>query len=154
SFLIANSSVGARVPVELIRDGRRQTVQVQVGQRPTEEELAKQAGGGQDQEQALGQEAPVTPGSAMGLSLQPLNPQIVRALNLPENVRGVVVTSVDPNSDASEKGIRRGDVILSVNRQAVTTPAQVLVAVDSAKRAGRTSVLLLVKRGQAPEAFV
>ena len=154
SYIIANTSVGTRVPVELIRDGRRQTVQVQVGQRPTDEELARQGGGGQDQDQALGQEAPVTPGSAMGLSLQQLNPQIIRALNLPENTRGVVITSVDPNSDASEKGIRRGDVILSVNRSAVSTPAQVLAAVDTARRAGRTSVLLLVKRGQAPEAFV
>ena len=154
SYIIANTSVGSRVPVDIIRDGRRQTVQVQVGQRPTEEELARQSGGGQEQDQALGQEAPVAPGTALGLSLQPLNPQINRALNLPETVRGVVITSVDPGSDASDKGIRRGDVILSVNRQAVTTPGQVLAAVDSARRAGRTSVLLLVKRGQAPETFV
>ena len=154
SYLIANTPVGSRVPLDIIRDGRRQTLQVQVGQRPTEEELARQAGGGQDQDQALGQEAPVAPGTALGLSLQPVNPQIARALNLPEGTRGAVVTSVDPNSDAVEKGIRRGDVIISVNRQAVTTPAQVLAAVDAARRAGRTSVLLLVKRGQAPEAFV
>jgi serine protease Do len=154
SYLIANTSVGSRVPVEIIRDGRRQIVQVQVGQRPTEEELALQAGGGQEDQQALGEEVPVAPGSALGLSLQTLNPQIIRALNLPETTRGVVITSVNPNSDASEKGIRRGDVILSVNRQAVTTPAQVLSAVDAARRAGRSSVLLLVKRGQAPEAFV
>ncbi|HET9336881.1 MAG TPA: Do family serine endopeptidase [Sphingomicrobium sp.] len=153
SYLIANSSVGMRVPIEIIRDGRRQTLHVQVGQRPTEEELARQAGGGADGE-ALAEESPVAPGTALGLSLQSLNPQIVRALNLPANVRGVVVTSVSPGSDAGEKGIRRGDVILSVNRQAVTTPAQVLTAVDVARRAGRTSVLLLVKRGQAPEAFV
>jgi serine protease Do len=153
SYLIANTSVGSRVPLEIIRDGRRQTLQVQVGQRPTDEELAQQSGTGQDQDQALGQEAPVAPGTALGLSLQPLNPQITRALNLPETVRGVVITSVDPNSDASEKGIRRGDVILSVNRQAVTSPAQVLAAVEAARRASRTSVLLLIKRGQTPEAF-
>ncbi|HEU0309866.1 MAG TPA: Do family serine endopeptidase [Sphingomicrobium sp.] len=154
SFLIANTSVGSRVPVEVIRDGRRQTLNVQVGQRPTEEELARQAGGGQEQEQALGQESPVAPGTALGLSLQPLNPQILRALNLPETTRGVVITSVDPNSDAAEKGIRRGHIIVSVNRQAVTTPAEVLAAVDTARRAGRTSVLLLVKPGQGPEGFV
>ena len=155
SYLIANSSVGTRVPLEVIRDGRRQTLTVQVGQRPTEEELARQAGGGTpDQEQALGEEGPVSPGTALGLSLQPLNPQIIRALNLPADVRGVVITSVDPNSDAAEKTIRRGDVILSVNRQPVTTPAQVLAAVEAARRAGRSSVLLLIKRGQAPEAFV
>ena len=43
---------------------------------------------------------------------------------------------------------------MSVNRQAVTTPAQVLAAVEAARRAGRNSVLLLIKRGTAPEAFV
>ena len=154
SYLVAYTAVGSRVPLEIIRDGRRQTLQVQVGQRPTDEELAAQAGGGQDQDQALGQETPVTPGSTLGLTLQPLNPQIIRALNLPESTRGVVVTAVDPNSDASEKGIRRGYVIVSVNRQVVTTPAQVLAAVDAARRAGRTSVLLLVKPGQGPEGFV
>jgi serine protease Do len=154
SYLVANTTVGSRVPLEIIRDGRRQTIQVQVGQRPTDEELAKQSGGSQEQDQALGQETPVAPGTALGLSLQSLNPQIIRALNLPETTKGVVVTAVDPNSDASEKGIRRGYVIVSVNRQPVTTPAQVLAAVDAARRAGRTSVLLLIKAGQAPEGFV
>jgi len=154
SYIIANSSVGTRVPVEIIRDGRRQTLQVLVGQRPTEEELAAQSGATPDQNQALGEEGPVVPGTALGLSLQPLNPQIIRALNLPETTRGVVVTSVDPNSDAAEKGVRRGYVIISVNRQPVTTPAQVVAAVDAARRAGRTSVLLLVKTGQGPEGFV
>jgi serine protease Do len=154
SYIVANTTVGTRVPVEFIRDGRRQTVQVQVGQRPTDEELARQGGGADDEGEAMAEEAPVAPGTALGLSMQPLNPQIIRALNLPADVRGVVITSIDPSSDAASKGIRRGDVIISVNRQAVTTPAQVLAAVDTARRAGRSSVLLLIKRGQTPEAFV
>ena len=154
SYIIANTTVGSRVPVEIIRDGRRQQLQVQVGQRPTEEELIKQAGGGDESEgQALGEETPVAPGSALGLSLQPLNAQIIRALNLPTGQKGVVITSVDPGSDAAEKGIRRGDVIVSVNRQPVTQPQQVIAAVDATRRAGRSSVLLLVKRGQGIEAF-
>ena len=154
SYLIANSSVGSRVPLEIIRDGRRQNLQVQVGQRPTEEELIKQAGGGDDDSnQGLGEETPVAPGSALGLSLQPLNAQIIRALNLPADQRGVVITSIDPGSDAAEKGLRRGDVIVSVNRQPVTQPQQVIAAVDATRRAGRSSVLLLVKRGQGIEAF-
>jgi serine protease Do len=66
----------------------------------------------------------------------------------------VVITAVDPNSDASDKGLQRGDLVVSVNQQLVTTPAQVQAAVDAARRAGRTNVLLLVKRGTAPEAFV
>ena len=83
-----------------------------------------------------------------------MSPQIAQALSLPAGARGVVITSVDPNSDASDKGLQRGDLILSVNRQAVTTPSQVLAAVDVARRAGRNNVLLLVKRGTSPEAFV
>ena len=74
--------------------------------------------------------------------------------NLPTGARGVIVTSVDPNSDAGDKGFRRGDLIVSVNNQQVTSPAQVIAIVDAARKAGRTSVLLLVKRGNSPEAFV
>ena len=155
SYIIANTTVGSRVPIEIIRNGRRQTLQVQVSQRPTEEELAQIGGGGQpEQGEALGEEAPVAPGAALGLSMQPLNAQIIRALNLPPAVRGVVITSIQAGSDAAEKGLRRGDVIVSVNRQAVASPAQVLAAVDAARRSGRTSVLLLIQRGQGPEVFV
>ncbi len=154
SFIIANTTVGSRAPIEVIRGSNRLTLRVQVGQRPTDEELARQAGGEPNDGAPLGDETPVAPGTALGLSLQILNPEIVRALNLPATVSGVVVTAVDPSSDASQKGIRRGDVIVSVNRQAVTNPAQVIGAVDVARRAGRSSVLLLVRRGQRPETFV
>jgi serine protease Do len=43
---------------------------------------------------------------------------------------------------------------MSVNNQSVTQPAQVIAGVDGSRKAGRTSVLLLVKRGNSPEAFV
>ena len=153
SFIVANTPVGSKIPIDIIRAGRRQTVTVTVGQRPTEEELARQLGN--DNEPLTPENTPVTPGSAvLGLQLQPLNPQIAKALNLPATARGVVITQVDPNSDAAEKGLQRADLILSVNQQAVTTPAQVQAAVEAARRSGRTSVLLLVKRGNAPEAFV
>ncbi|WP_324806740.1 Do family serine endopeptidase [Sphingomonas sp. LY29] len=155
SYIIANTSVGTSVPIDIIRDGRRQTLRVRVAQRPTEEELARQAGGANPSEgQALGEETPVAPGTALGLSLQALNPQIITALGLPPAQKGVVVTAVDPASDAATKGIARGFVIVSVNRQAVTEPAQVLAAVEAARRAGRTSVLMLVKPRTGPEAFV
>jgi serine protease Do len=153
SYLIANTPVGSRIPVEIIRGGRRQTINITVGQRPTEEELARQLGN--DDEPLAPETGPAIPGSsALGLQLQPLNPQIARTLNLPADARGVVVAQVDPNSDAAEKGLRRGDLILSVNQQAVTAPAEVQAAVEAARRSGRTSVLLLVKRGTGPEAFV
>ena len=154
SFLIANSTVGARVPLEIIRNGRRESVAVVVGQRPTEEQLAQQIGGGSDGTPGDAVTGPGAATQAIGLTLQPLTPDLARRSNLPATVRGVVITAVDSSSDASEKGLRPGFVIMSVNQVPVTSPGQVTAAVDAARRAGRKSVLLLVKAGTAPEAFV
>jgi serine protease Do len=153
SYLVANIPVGTRVPITVIRNGKQVTIPVTITQRPTEEQLSKQLNqgtpGGTDQGSGS-----ATQGSSLGLSLQPMTQQIARALNLPAGTAGVVITAIDPSSDAAEKGLQRGDVIVAVQGQRVTTPAQVAAAVDAAKRAGRTSVLLLVKRGSAPEAFI
>ncbi len=153
SYLIANSKVGSRIPLDVIRKGKRQTVYVTLGDRPTDEQLAKISGGGT----APGNSTTTNPAptqKALGLSLAPLTPELARGANLPPTAHGVVITGVDQNSDASDEGLQRGDLIISVNGQLVTSPAQVIVAVNAARQAGRPSVLLLVKRGSAPEAFV
>ena len=156
SYLIANVPVGKRVPLEIvrIRTGQHLTIPVTVSQRPTPEQLAKELGQGDDDATTPngGTSGPAT--TTLGLSLQPVTPEIARALKLPAGTSGAVVTAVDSSSDAAEQGLQRGDVILAVQGQRVTTPAQVVAAVEGAKRAGRTSVLLLVKRGSNPEAFV
>src|SRR6478672_4355424 len=154
SYLIANTSVGSRVPLEIIRGGRRATVTVQVGERPTEEALQKISGGGTGVDQGDTSTTAPTPQRALGLSLAPLTPELARAANLPPTVRGVIITAVDPNANAADQGLQRGDLIMSVNNQAVANPAQVVAAVDTARKAGRSSVLLLVKRGTGPEAFI
>jgi serine protease Do len=154
SFLIANTAVGSRVPVDIIRAGRRQSVTVVVGQRPTEEQLAAQVGGDTDGAPSGAVTPPAAGTQAIGLTLVPLTPELARRSNLPADVRGVVISAVDPASDAAEKGLRPGFLIMSVNQQPVTTPAEVAAAVAAARRANRQSVLLLVKSGATPEAFV
>jgi serine protease Do len=153
SYLVANTAVGSRVPLEIIRGGRRATVEAMVAERPTEEQLAKLSGGDTGTQGGT-PGAPVAPQRALGLSLAPLTPELGRAANLPPTARGVIVTAVDPNSNAGEQGLQRGDLIESVNNQPVSSPAQVVAAVEAARKAGRSSVLLLVKRGTSPEAFV
>jgi serine protease Do len=152
SYLVANTQAGSRVPLEIIRGGKRATVTVQVGERPPEDQLAQIGSGATPN--GTPDNGPAAPQRALGFSLAPLTPELARAANLPAGSRGVVITAVDANSDAADKGFQRGDLIISVNNQAVTTPAQVVAAVEAARKAGRTSVLLLVKRGSAPEAFV
>jgi serine protease Do len=153
SYLIANTQVGSRVPLQIIRGGKRQTVTVTVGERPTEEALSKIGTGGVTTPDT-GSAAPVAPQRALGLALAPLTPELARAANLPATAKGVIVTSVEPSSDAADQGLQRGDLVVSVNNQLVTTPAQVVATVDAARKAGRTKVLLLVKRANSPEAFV
>ena len=154
SYLIANTKVGSRVPLEIIRGGRRQNVTGVVGERPTEEQLAQIGGGGDTGTQRGDTATPPAPQRALGLSLSSLTPELARSANLPPNAHGVIITAVDPNGDAADEGLQRGDLIISVNNQLVTSPAQVIAQVDGARRAGRSSVLLLVKRGTQPEAFV
>jgi serine protease Do len=154
SFLVANTPVGSRIPLDIIRAGKRGTVTVQVAERPTEEQLAALSGGNQGAQGGSTGPSPVAPQQALGLSLAPLTPELARAANLPATARGVIITAVDPGSDAAEEGLQRGDLVVSVNNQPVSTPAQVVAAVDAARKAGRTSVLLLVQRGSTPGAFV
>jgi len=153
SYLIANSPVGQRVPIEIVRNRQHATVYVTLQDRPTEEALNKIAGGDTGST-SKGGTSPVTPQKALGLSLAPLTPELARAANLPATARGAIITAVDPNSDAGEQGLQRGDLVMSVNNQPVTSPAQVVAAVDAARKGGKTSVVLLIKRGNSPEGFV
>ena len=160
SYLVANAQVGSRIPIEIIRgagtpNAKHGTVYVTLADRPTEEALLKIGGGDTGSQGATGNGATATaPTKALGLSLSPLTPELGRAANLPATARGVIITAVDPNSDAAEQGLQRGDLIMSVNNQPVTNPAQVIAGVDAARKAGRTSVLLLIKRANATEGFV
>jgi serine protease Do len=153
SYLVANTAVGSKVPLEIIRGGKHATVSVQVAERPTEEQLAKISGGGAGA-QGDSTTGSASPQRALGLSLAPLTPELGRAANLPATARGVLITSVDPNANAAEQGLQRGDLIVSVNNQPVANPAQVVAAVDAARKSGRSSVLLLVQRGSTPGVFI
>jgi serine protease Do len=69
-----------------------------------------------------------------------------RRLNAPAELHGVLVEGVEQGSDAGQKQLRRGDVIVQAGGHAVASAADVAAAVDAAKKAGRTNVLLGVFR--------
>ena len=156
SYLVADVKPGTRVPLELIRrDGRRQTVTATLQQRPSDDELAKVIGGGQDgmaPEGSTPQQGQA--GASLGLLIQPLTATIAEQLGVPAATRGVVIAAIDGSSKAAQIGFQRGDIILSVNRRAVTTPEEVQSVVDEAAKAGRDSVALLVQRGRGPARYV
>jgi Do/DeqQ family serine protease len=79
----------------------------------------------------------------LGLTLQPLTPQIAKQLNVPEGIDGLVVTDVDPSGAAADGGVGRGDVISEINRQPVKSLQDVQAAIA---KSGNGPVLLLVTR--------
>ena len=90
----------------------------------------------------------------LGLSVQVVTPDIARAVGVDAGTKGLVIGAASANSDAGRKGLRRGDVILSVNRAAVTSSDALAKAVTDAKKAGRDAVLLEILRRGGPPAFI
>ena len=155
SFIVANLAPGAQVPVELLRDGKRVSVNVTLGKRPSEAELQQQA-----QTFDPNAEEPMAPGTSdetielkLGLQVTPLTAQIARSLGVAADTRGVVIATVDPNSDAAAMGLRRGDIILSANYQPVATVEALVEQVAAASAEGREAILLRIQRGNQPPAF-
>jgi serine protease Do len=164
SFIVANTAPGSRIPIDIVRNGQRMTISALVAKRPTEEELAQQTfdpqqpGDQADDENGYNQ-PPKKQGQgvieqAMGFSAIPLTATIGRQLGASEGTQGIVVTVVDGSSDAGQKGLQRGDIILSANYTAVTTIAQLESIVRQAKAQNRTAVLLRVQRRGQPATYV
>jgi serine protease Do len=108
SSVIANTSPGSTVSVGILRDGKPLTVKVTLGEQPAN--FTGIAGGPA--------KAPSTSALA-GVQVQNIDAQTRQQLQLPDNLNGVVITQVDPNSPAGQAGIGRGDVIMSINRHPV-----------------------------------
>ena len=144
---VARVRAGDVLRLDVIRGGQRKVVEVRSGTRPSERELAANDNTGGGRPGA----APGTPGAAasapvLGMSLGPLDEPARNRLNLPAEVRGALVQSVDQASDAGAKGLRRGDVLTLANGRPVATPTEFAAVVADAKKAGRTSVLVGVYR--------
>ena len=82
----------------------------------------------------------------LGLAVANLTPELRERFGVAEDATGVVVTSVDGDGPAAEKGMRAGDVIVEVAQEEVKSISDVAKKIAAAKKAGLKSVLLLVDR--------
>ena len=143
---VARVRAGDVLRLDVIREGKRRVIDIRSGVRPSERDLASNdntPGGADGRAPGPGAlaKAPV-----LGMSVGALDEAARTRLNLPAEVRGALVETVDQNSDAGAKGLRRGDVITRVNDRSVATPTDLVAAVEAARKAGRTSVLVGVLR--------
>lgn len=157
SYIVANIRPGTRVPIELLREGRRMTVTAVVAVRPSADELTGQQFDPEAQQEFDQQQPTTETGDALirselGLVTQRITPDIARAIGVDSNTVGVVIAAVSGSSDAASKGLQRGDVILNAHGRPIANNADLANAISEAKRQGRTAMLVqVVRRGIRPQ---
>jgi serine protease Do len=128
-IVVARTPVDRKVRMKVLRDKKELPLSVTVGELKDEEVVASAPEKGE-----------------LGMAVQRLTPQIAESLGL-DKTDGVVVSAVDPGSAADEAGIRRGDVIVEIDRKPIRSIDEYKKAVAGIQKG--KGVLLLVRRGES-----
>jgi serine protease Do len=129
-----------------VRGGAKKDVTIVVTQRPAEDALARGESGPDEEGQGGEPQTSRKQGEEkLGLRVAPLTPDVAREIGT-NSTEGVVVVGVNPDGPAANAGIRRGDLVIEVNRHPITKVEQLVAAIGKLK-AGQVAVLR-VARGQ------
>jgi serine protease Do len=139
---VARSQPGETVPVKVLRNGSSKTLEVKLRELPGSEQMAKSDRSGKDEDT----------GTLNGVAVADLDNNARQQFEIPANVKGVVVSEVDPNSPAAEAGLRPGDVIQEINRKPVKTAEEAVEM--TGKATDKTSLLRVWRNGGSRYAVV
>jgi len=118
--LVAQAELNKNVDLEIVRDGKPLKVTTQIKEQPTNYPTAGVLPGrGQPQTPRQPNDQIETSGPLGSIRVDDLTPEMARQLDLPNNVSGVVVTNIGPDSGVAE--LQKGDVIEEINQQPVTS---------------------------------
>lgn len=134
-LIVAETTIGKHVPMEVIRNGKTISLDVKVGTQKDEPETA-----------SAKDKTPENSTATLGMVTQPLTDALRKQYNITDPRKGLLITNVEMDSPADERDIHEGDVILQVNQQEVTTPDAFASMVKNAQKQKRGSVLLLMLR--------
>ena len=149
SRVVADTPVGKEVDVVIIRKGQEETRKVTLGRLEDTDKPVQTAAKSKDEPA----EKPVTQ-KALGLDLATLSKDLRTRYKIKDSVKGVIITNVDGTSDAADKRLSPGEVIVEVAQEAVSNAADVKKRVDQLKKDGKKSVLLLVSNADGELRFV
>jgi serine protease Do len=128
---VLKKKVGQKIDIEIVREGKQMKVEVTTAEMPPEKGERK---------------APSEKKEWFGLQVTAVTPDIAKELGLPKT-EGVVIENVEPGSAGQDAGLRRGDVILEVNRQKVRDESDYRTLME--KTIPGQGVLVLVRRGSS-----
>ena len=133
---VAQIKPGKTVSAKVLRDGATKTLEVTTKELPSGDRLAK-AGSHESKDQ----------GTLNGVTVSDLDTRVRREMDAPANLKGVLVTEVEPDSAAFEAGLRPGDVILEINRQPVKSADEAVRMTENAK--DKTTLLRVWNKGDS-----
>jgi serine protease Do len=136
---ISQDTPGTKVTIGILRDGSSQNLPLTVGEYKAKTEVADNDGDSA---------TPNAKPGKLGVSVGDLTPDLRQQLRLPEDVHGVAVQSVRPESPAEEAGLAPGDIIVELNRQPVGSADKFVSAVRD-NPASKDILLLVWSRGGA-----
>ncbi|MEM6407048.1 MAG: Do family serine endopeptidase [Pseudomonadota bacterium] len=139
--IVGNTAVGKAVDVEVIREGEELTLAVTLGRREDAEAQAVPV---------VADRAEPEEKTVMGMTVAVLNEELRGQLGLGDSAEGLLVKEVDEASDAFEKGLRAGDLIVEAGQEKVTAIADLEDKIAEAQEAGRKSFLMLIRRQGDP----
>ncbi len=147
--IVADTAVGKDVPVTIVRKGKEETKTVRLGRLEDAEkqQVAARSDAGKDEDKSVVKKA-------LGLDLSNLTEELRRKFKIKESVKGVVITSVEAGSAAAEKRLNAGDVIVEVAQEPVANADAVQKRIDTLKKEGKKSALLLVANAEGELRFV
>jgi serine protease Do len=151
--IVADTPVGKEVPVVVIRKGKEETHTVKLG-RLEDGEKAAAAAAADAKKDAPEQKSVVQ--KTLGLELSSLSDDLRKKFKVRDNVKGVIVTAVDPSvgTSAPDKRLSPGDVIVEVQYEAVGNPADLQSRIEALKTEGKKVAVLLVSNADGETRFV
>ena len=141
--IVGGTPVGSTVKTIVLRDGKRMSIDVVLGQRPEPNAMAQGDKPAEPEQQGL-----------LGMQLSEITPDMRSDMNLSDEVTGVLLLSVEADSLAAASGLAAGDVITDAAQNPVEGIADLVEQVENATDAGRESLLLLVRRDGEPRFVV
>jgi serine protease Do len=147
---VAGSPVGKEVKVVIIRKGQEMVRSVTLGRLEDDEKPVKASIEPKDK---IEKEKPAVQ-KVLGLDLAALTKTLRTQYKIRDSVKGLMITGVDPGSDAAEKRLGAGDVIIEIAQESVTNIADAQRKIEQAKKAEKKSVLLLVANNAGELRFV
>ena len=145
--IVAETDINKTVPVIVWRDGKRITLNANIGEleKAEEEGLLAAHEGDNIFDNSEEKTTEGTTLDELGMTVKPLNNQTRDLFGIDKNAKGLVVMDTDPNSDAAKKGIDAGDVIVDINQKPATIEL-LQTEIKNAKDKGRNSILFLINR--------